>query len=66
MNDLLTRHDLPDVAGVPMTTIKNWLYHPDQKRPDFPRPIVLPVGPRYWRAYWVRAEVEAWRARNVA
>ncbi len=62
MSDLLTRHDLAEAAGVPMTTIANWLYHPTQRRADFPRPIVLPVGSGHWRACWRRSEVEAWRA----
>lgn len=66
MNALLTMHQVAARLGVPVTTLKNWLYHPAQRRPDFPRSHLICDG-RMGRskARWTVGEVDAWRNRHA-
>lgn len=65
MNALLTMRQVADRLGVPVTTLKNWLYHPAQRRADFPRAhLVCDGGMGRSKARWVAGEVDQWGARH--
>lgn len=65
MNVRLTMAAVAERIGVPVTTLRNWVFHPKQRKPDFPRPHLVAEGMGRSKARWDAAEVDAWRARHV-
>lgn len=66
MNGRLTMAAVAERIGVPVTTLRNWIYRPSAKH-NFPRPTVVIAKQRAGRrGYWDAAEVDAWRANHVA
>ncbi len=64
MNAMLTMAAVAARLGVPVTTVKNWIYQPAQQR-GFPKAHLVVEGRGRSKARWDAAEVYAWRARNV-
>ncbi len=64
MSDLLTMQQVAERIGVPLTTLKNWVYLPTAGF-SFPRPTVVVAKQRAGRkGYWRTADVDAWRANH--
>lgn len=64
MNVRLTMAAVAERIGVPVTTLRNWVYRPSERH-SFPRPTAVIAKQRAGRrGYWDAVEVEQWRARH--
>lgn len=64
MNAMLTMAAVAARLGVPVTTLRNWIYCPKAKV-RFPRPTVVAKQRAGRKGYWQEAEVEAWEKSHV-